>query len=627
MSSLSTKKYDVIVIGGGHAGVEACLATARMGHQTLLLTHNLDTIGQLSCNPSIGGIGKSHLVKEIDALGGVMARATDLSGIQFRILNASKGPAVRATRVQIDRNLYKQAINKFLNDQQNLHVLQQAVDDLIIENHKIIGVKTNLNLSFYASTVILTVGTFLNGKIHTGMTNYAGGRSGDPASITLANNLRNLPFNIQRLKTGTPPRIASNSINYQILTEQQGDLPIPKFSVFTDKNMHPIAQQVSCYITHTNEITHEIIRNSLNESPLYTGIIEGTGPRYCPSIEDKISRFADKTSHQVFLEPEGLHSNEIYPNGISTSLPFTAQWELVRSMKGCEQAHLLRPGYAIEYDFCDPRDLKLSLESKHISGLFLAGQINGTTGYEEAGAQGLVAGINAGLYINNQESWLPKRNEAYIGVMLEDLVTKGTQEPYRMFTSRAEYRLLLREDNADLRLTEIGYKLGVVNAQQWSQCQNKIEAIEREKQRLNAIIIHPQQELGKITSQQLNIKLEHEYHALDLLRRHEINAVDLMQIQQIGPCSEDNEVIEQIDIQMKYEGYIKRQLTEIERQKRNEETLIPEHIDYNKIIGLSTEVRQKLNAIKPKTIGMASRISGVTPASISILLIYVKKHC
>lgn len=643
---------DVIVVGGGHAGTESALAAARMGMRTILVTHNLDTLGQMSCNPSIGGLGKSHLVKEIDALGGIMAQAADAAGIQFRVLNASKGPAVRATRAQVDRILYKQAIRHALETQPNLQLLQQTIDDLIIENDghhnnqdnqsalglRVAGVVTHLGIRLRARAVVLTVGTFLAGKIHVGLCSYPGGRAGDPAAIALTNALQRLPLRVGRLKTGTPPRIAGHTIDYSQLSEQRGDIPLPLFSYISDRKS--LAQnrphQVACHIARTSENTHAIIRSNLHSSPLYTGVIAGTGPRYCPSIEDKIVRFADKTSHQIFLEPEGLTTDEVYPNGISTSLPFTAQWDLVRSIKGCERAILTRPGYAIEYDFFDPRDLKFSLETKNIAGLFFAGQINGTTGYEEAAAQGLIAGINASLYAQERESWWPRRDNAYIGVMIEDLVIKGTQEPYRMFTSRAEYRLLLREDNADLRLTEMGHKLGVVDDARWRKFTAKREAIERECARLHSIIVQPQSAAGRAIAAMLHKPLEREYRALDLLRRSDIKCTDLMSIEQIGPpprpASHDvlaqevlaQDVLAQIDIQMKYDGYIKCQMTEIERHKRYEDTKLPSDFAYETVRGLSNEVRQKLLAVRPTTIGQAMRIAGVTPAAISVLLVHLK---
>lgn len=618
---LYPERFDVIVIGGGHAGTEAAMATARMGLKTLLLTHNIETLGQMSCNPAIGGIGKGHLVKEIDALGGLMGEAADHCGIQFRILNASKGAAVRATRAQIDRALYKAYIRAKLETQQNLQVFQQAADDLIIENDQIKGVITQMGLTFECRAVVLTVGTFLDGKIHIGLSNYQAGRLGDPSSITLSKKLRELNLRVDRLKTGTPPRIDRRSINFEILAEQHGDQPVPVFSFLGNEKQHP--KQIPCYITHTNEETHNIIRSGLDRSPLYTGVIEGIGPRYCPSIEDKIMRFADKNSHQIFIEPEGLTSNEIYPNGISTSLPFDIQLRLVRSMKGFENAYITRPGYAIEYDFFDPRDLKPSLETKAISGLFFAGQINGTTGYEEAAAQGLLAGLNAGLLVQEKPSWTPLRNEAYIGVLVDDLITLGTNEPYRMFTSRAEYRLLLREDNADLRLTEMGRNLGLIDEQRWAIFNQKREAIEIEKNRLKSLWAIPN---NQAIESALGQPLRKEATYLDLLRRPEINYEFLKQLPQMDQGVSDPQVIEQIETQIKYSGYIERQQLEIARQRRYEETQMPEEFDYTQVKGLSAEVCQKLTRHRPTSIGQASRISGVTPAAISLLLVYLKKY-
>lgn len=619
-----THIFDVIIVGGGHAGTEAALAAARMGARTLLLTHNIETLGQMSCNPAIGGIGKGHLVKEIDALGGAMAHAADLAGIQFRILNASKGPAVRATRAQADRALYKQAIRRLLENQAHLSIFQQAVDDLIIENDTVRGVVTQMGLRFHAKTVVLTAGTFLAGYIHIGDSHYQGGRAGDPPANILSQRLRQLPFRVDRLKTGTPPRIDARSIDVTQMIPQPGDTPTPVFSFLGKATQHP--QQVSCYITHTCELTHEIIRASLHRSPLYTGQIQGIGPRYCPSIEDKIKRFAEKSSHQIFVEPEGLTTQEIYPNGISTSLPFDVQVAFVRSIKGFENAHITRPGYAIEYDFFDPRDLTPWLETKYIRNLFFAGQINGTTGYEEAAAQGLMAGLNAALRTQDREPWYPRRDQAYMGVLIDDLTTCGANEPYRMFTSRAEYRLTLREDNADLRLTEIGYQLGLVDEERWRFFSEKREAIARETRRLQSILVRPDSIEAKLITSQTGQVLDRECRALELLRRPEINYELLWQFAAVQQAQLWPEVAEQVEIQVKYAGYIERQSAEIERQQRHEEMKLPFDLDYNAIAGLSTEVRQKLQSVRPLTVGQAARIPGITPAAISILLIHVKKR-
>ena len=614
--------YDVIVVGGGHAGTEAALASARQGVKTLLLTQNIETLGQMSCNPAIGGIGKGHLVKEVDALGGIMAQAADRGGIQFRILNASKGPAVRATRAQADRVRYKAAVRGYLESQENLSLFQQTVDDLIVENDRVVGVVTHAGLRFSAKSVVLTVGTFLGGLIHIGMENHQGGRAGDPASISLAQRLRALPFRVDRLKTGTPPRIATNSIDFSDLAEQPGDTPTPLFSFLGKASDHP--DQISCHITHTNEATHDVIRNNLDRSPMYSGEIEGIGPRYCPSIEDKVVRFADRTSHQIFLEPEGLNCGEVYPNGISTSLPFDVQYEIVRSMKGLENAHITRPGYAIEYDFFDPRDLQPWLETKHMAGLFFAGQINGTTGYEEAAAQGLIAGLNAGLQAREMEPWFPRRDEAYIGVMIDDLITSGTREPYRMFTSRAEYRLLLREDNADLRLTPKGRELGLVNDERWQQFSDKRDAITKETSRLEAYKFSPEKVDQALAEQVLGEPLNKVNSAIELLRRPNVDYQGLLTL--LGEektVAED--VSEQVVIQTKYAGYITRQQNEIERLQRHENTVLPDDIDYTKVRGLSNEVREKLERARPNSLGQAARISGVTPAAVSILLVHLKR--
>jgi tRNA uridine 5-carboxymethylaminomethyl modification enzyme len=622
--STHSETFDVIIVGGGHAGTEAAMAAARMGARTLLLTHSVDTLGQMSCNPAIGGIGKGHLVKEIDAMGGLMATAADQSGIQFRILNSRKGPAVRATRAQIDRSLYRQVVRPALENQKNLLIFQQAVDDLIVEGEQVRGVVTQAGLKFMAPTVVLTVGTFLGGKIHIGDSNHAGGRAGDPPSIALANRLRELPFNVGRLKTGTPPRIDGKTIDYSQLQAQPGDVPLPVFSYIGDVSQHP--RQVPCHITYTNEQTHEIIRGALDRSPMYNGNIEGTGPRYCPSVEDKVMRFADKDAHQIFIEPEGLNTNEVYPNGISTSLPYDAQVGLVRSIKGFENAHITRPGYAIEYDFFDPRELSPWLETRFIKGLFFAGQINGTTGYEEAAAQGLLAGLNAALKTQDKEPWFPRRNEAYLGVLVDDLITMGTTEPYRMFTSRAEYRLMLREDNADLRLTEQAYSLGLIDDNRWRLFSEKRDAVIQESTRLEKIWVGSPKLSIEDTERVLGQSIRKDVNLLQLLRRPEITYNDISRLPNIAVEGIDPKVAEQVEIQVKYSGYIQRQEEEIDRNRRHEESALPEDIDYQQVRGLSSEVIEKLSKHRPVNLGQASRIQGITPAAISLLRVHLKKQ-